>query len=243
MFVGLGPGTNFTSPQVPSSGIKSEDWNSQRCRYREGRGQEAFQSLYIKSADGAGTQTALSNGGFATDWSRDGAILLSRFTDTRGGLYVLRIKDGNLEGGAAPYIAGPAIEGVFSGDGQWVAYSSAESGKGEIYVSSFPDATRKRTVISTGGGSMPRWSRDGRELYCIASNNTVMAATVTTGASFEVGKPKSVFTVAGRIRGWDVTPDGRFLLNVDVEQASTTVGNAPAARPAIVVSNWQTSLQ
>ena len=97
------------------------------------------------------------------------------------------------------------------------------------------------SVPYTGGGSTPRWSRDGRELHYIASNNTVMAATVTTGASFEVGKPKFVFTVAGRIRGWTSPPTA-----VSCERGRGASQHNSGKRPgraAGVVSNWQTSLQ
>ena len=204
--------------------------------------------LYTKAADGAGSETMLfKEGGFPMDWSRDGVVLLSRLDLSRGtqtaALFALRVKDGKVDGDMTPYLATPANvnNGVFSPDGRWVAYESDESGKTEIYVSSFPDATRSRTIISAGGGRMPRWSRNGRELFYIAPDNALMAVPVATGASFQPGKLKALFTAAGRVLGWDVAPDGRFLLNVTV--ANATTGNLPAASPAIVVSNWQTALR
>jgi eukaryotic-like serine/threonine-protein kinase len=204
--------------------------------------------LYMKAADGAGSETMLlRGGGFPTDWSRDGFILLSRLNLSGGtpspSLFALRVKDGKADGEVTPYLVTPANvnNGVFSPDGHWVAYESDESGKTEIYVSSFPDATRSRTIISAGGGRMPRWSRNGRELFYLSNDNALTAVPITTASSVQPGKLKELFTASGRVLGWDVAPDGRFLLNVAA--ANPTTGNSPAASPAIVVSNWQTALR
>jgi Tol biopolymer transport system component len=74
--------------------------------------------------------------------------------------------------------------GQFSPDGKWVAYASNESGKWEIYVTSFPEAKGK-WQISSGGGEQPRWRGDGKELFYLSSDGNVMAAPVSTGTNFD----------------------------------------------------------
>ena len=64
-----------------------------------------------------------------------------------------------------------------------MAYASNETGKWEIYVTSFPDA-RGKWQVSTGGGEQPRWRRDGKELFYLSSDGKMMAAPVTTGDQF-----------------------------------------------------------
>jgi hypothetical protein len=70
-------------------------------------------------------------------------------------------------------------------------------------------------AVSNGSGSAPRWRRDGRELYFIAPDGTVMAAAVTPGARLSVGVPQRLFTLPGSHGDWDVVPDGsRFLIAI-----------------------------
>jgi hypothetical protein len=100
-------------------------------------------------------------------------------------------------------------------------------------------------LISTSGGDMPRWRRDGTEVFYLASNaNTLMAASVNgKGSSFEVGAVKPLFdfrpawlprSAVGRL--YDVSADGqRFLVNTAIEQV--------ASRPITVVSNWTALLK
>jgi Tol biopolymer transport system component len=82
-----------------------------------------------------------------------------------------------------------------SPDGHWIAYTSDESGAWEVYVQSFPTAGRKR-VISVGGGGQPEWRRDGRELFYLSPDGTLMAVSVTTTAPFDVSRPTPLFHAA-----------------------------------------------
>jgi len=81
--------------------------------------------------------------------------------------------------------------GQFSPDGRWVAYETDESGRFEIVVQPFPEATDKWTV-SNGGGTQPRWSADGKELYFIAPDGKLMAAPITSTATFAAGTPTAL---------------------------------------------------
>ena len=119
------------------------------------------------------------------------------------------------------------MDGQFSPDGRWVVYTSNESGQDEIYMQSYP-AGANRTPVSSRGGSKPRWSRDGRELFYIEGNALVAVPVRVDGA-------------IGALTGYDVTPDGqRFLmtrpdpgsvprqLNVILNWASDSAQSVPA---------------
>ena len=143
--------------------------------------------------------------------------------------------------------------GQFSPDGRWVAYMSNESGRPEIYVRSFvepaaPTANDRATAkqaggqwqVSTAGGIFPRWRPDGKELYYIGPDGQMMAAPVTaTGETLEPGTPVTLFQT--RIFGggtynaqgrqqYDVTRDGRFLINTVLDSA---------ASPITLLQNWK----
>ena len=104
---------------------------------------------------------------------------------------------------------------MFSPDGRWIAYHSDESGRFEAYVRPFPGPGDKWQV-STGGGTRPVWSRDGREIFFETLDNRIMVADYTAKAdSFASGKPR--LWSATRIRdfagvaNFDVAPDGKRL--------------------------------
>jgi Tol biopolymer transport system component len=125
-----------------------------------------------------------------------------------------------------------------SPDGRWFAYESDESGRFEIYVSSFPEPGRKWQV-SAEGGSQPRWRADGRELYFLTPTAKMMVADVDpTGSGFQVGEVTELFD-APRMplsgSDYDVSADGqRFLMN--------TVGDS-AFEPITLVVNWTAELE
>lgn len=82
----------------------------------------------------------------------------------------------------------------FSLDVRWVAYLSNESGKNEVYVSSFP-APGGKVLVSTNGGVQPRWRRDGKELFYVTPDRKLMAVSVKEGSATEFGAPKFLFEV------------------------------------------------
>ena len=92
--------------------------------------------------------------------------------------------------------------------------------------------------VSTNGGERSVWSRDGKELYFLSPEGTMMVAEVKSGSKFETSAPKSLFNVrlARSIDSWfDVSKDGRILIPVQVEQT--------AKAPITVVVNWQAGLK
>ena len=97
-------------------------------------------------------------------------------------------------------------------------------------------------VVSTGGGSKPRWSRDGKELFFVdtsASGSKLMSAAVTImGGSFKPSRPEPLFDLPA-LEGlivYDVSPDGRFLFAVPNQQGQRI-------NPITLVQNWQAGLK
>jgi Tol biopolymer transport system component len=126
-----------------------------------------------------------------------------------------------------------------SPDGGWIAYASDESGRFEVYISSFPSLEHK-VKVSTDGGNLPLWSHDGKELFYIAPVKKLMSVGVKAGTSFEPGLPKELFetSISGGPGGrrYDVANDGkRFLIVTQVE------ANKPL--PISVVLNWTAGLK
>jgi hypothetical protein len=126
----------------------------------------------------------------------------------------------------------------FSPDGKWLAYSSSESGRFEVYVTPFPGPGGK-WLVSTGGGWFPQWRRDGREIFYVSPlDDKIMAAEVkANGSSFEVGAVHALFEIRPYFglytaNLFDVTPDGqRFIVAYDAQQSNaalTLVTNWPA---------------
>jgi serine/threonine protein kinase len=191
--------------------------------------------LYMKNADGTKEEKSVVHDDFnkyPNDWSRDGKYILY----TRGpDLWVVTVPD--LTSKLYLKAASVLRNGQFSTDGKWVAYASNESGKWEIYVTSFPDPQGKWQV-STGGGEQPRWRGDGKELFYLSSDNKMMVAPVTPGAKFDSGTPIALFQANPReqvslndVFVYDVRRDGKeFLINTKVRR--------PETAPMSVVLNW-----
>jgi Tol biopolymer transport system component len=103
---------------------------------------------------------------------------------------------------------------AFSPEGRWLAYESNESGGYEVYVRPFPGPGGK-WQISTGGGLLPKWSRDGKELYYRTTDSKIMVVTYTaSGESFRADKPQlwspGQFTDRGLFTyNFDLHPDGK----------------------------------
>jgi eukaryotic-like serine/threonine-protein kinase len=106
----------------------------------------------------------------------------------------------------------------FSPDSRWLAYQSDESGQVEVYVRGFPTGPIQR--ISSSGGGMPVWRRDGKELFFLSRDGKLMSVSVRQADSrLETGPPQPLFelrlndTLLPFRRKYDVYPDGeRFLV-------------------------------
>ena len=168
------------------------------------------------------------------DISQDGRVLVFlNDVQSTSDLWLLPLQG---ERKAAPWFRSRFKEASprFSPDGRWIAYESDESGNPEIYVALTEGAGEKRR-LSIAGGRYPRWRRDGKELFYVALDGSVMAVPVQTGSRLEVASPIPLFRLESQIKEYDVAPDGsRFLVSLPAERVPES--------PIRVMVDWAAGL-
>jgi Tol biopolymer transport system component len=156
-----------------------------------------------------------------TDWPDDRWLIVTESRpDSRNDILVI---PANSTGESRDYAHTPFNEaqGVVSPDGRWLAYSSDESGRFEIYVDAFPTPGR-RGRLTVGGGAEPRWRRDGTELFFRRGSELHAVRVGLTGEVPVALASERLFDAGAEIRAFDVAPDGqRFLLNVPAPGSGT----------------------
>ena len=199
--------------------------------------------MYARSTAGRNDEEVLlhtAENKIVNDWSPDGRYIVYVSTNpvTKKDMWLLPQFGARKP---VPYLQTPAneIQGQISPDGRWMAYASDESGSWQVYVQTFPVRGRKR-VVSVNGGAQPRWRRDGRELFYLAADHTLMAVQVTPGDTLEPGRPQPLFhaDIFGRLSTYrshyTVTADGqRFLVD-------SLNGSQPSITTLV---NWTALLQ
>ncbi|MGQ0734528.1 MAG: hypothetical protein ACT4QD_12840, partial [Acidobacteriota bacterium] len=168
-------------------------------------------------------------------WSPDGRFLI--YTTADNDVYALP-----MTGDRTPVPVATTkfreSDGRVSPDGRWIAYVSNESGRNEIHVQSFPDATLKQPV-STAGGGIPRWSHDGRELYYVAPGDTLMAIAIKPSRDgLSVAAPTRLFQAQGlqfAEGSYAVSSTGRFLVSAPLAERTR--------QPITVILNWASGLR
>jgi Tol biopolymer transport system component len=121
--------------------------------------------------------------------------------------------------------------GTFSPDGKWVAYQSNESGTHEIWVTDFPEGRQKHRV-SERGGREPRWSHDGKELFYVSADDTLMAAAIADG-------PESARSVPlFRPGAWPGTEGRHYAVSNDGQKFLVQAGRLDQSRTLNVLFNW-----
>ena len=203
--------------------------------------------IYVKDATGGGPDEPVFRSKqykIVSDWSRDGRFILFTSFQPNPDLWVFTLEG---ERKAFPYLATGFTEsqGQFSPDTKWIALSN-ESGQAEVYVRPFPFAPGK-WQISSNGGRLPRWRRDGKELYYLDANLKLVAVPVkaTPGPKpvFEPGAPQMLFdtnapSVPPFVNWFPYAPsaDGsRFLVNTNAV--------SPGEAPLTVVVNWLSAVE
>ena len=199
--------------------------------------------IFSKPAAGTGEATLLVGGPLDDeypDWSPDGNYMVydvSGDPKNKGDIRYLKHKTDGVGFEEAVFLSTPRQEGAakFSPDGRFVAYCSDESDRFEVYVRPFPKGAGKWQV-STNGGTQPRWSRDGKELFYF-EGSILMAAPVKTTPSFSVSTPARLFedaSLSGRLRpNYDVSKEGqRFVL------VGLAGDEADTPRSIHVIQNW-----
>jgi len=201
-------------------------------------------NLYQKLATGSANDELLVSTGvskYPNHWSSDGRYIVYESLDPKTNLDLWVLP---LFGDRKPILylrtGSDEWQGQLSPDGRWMAYTSNESGRSEVYVQALPISGGK-WQISTNGGVYPRWRGDGKEIFYLAQDRKVMAVTVKADSTFETGVPAELFPtqvaqVVGVRNPYAVTADGqRFLINTRVEEA----GSSSIA----VVINWHAGLK
>ena len=205
----------------------------------------ATHGVILRRADGTGSDSLLWPGLVdEAALSPDGSWLILRMgarAPTSGGrdIYGLRL---GVDSALTPLVVTPYDENAFalSPDGRWLAYESDETGRVEVFIRPFPNTIAAKIQVSSSGGSTPLWARNGRELFFLSPDNTMMAVPVAGGAPLQLGEPRALFQRRGPLAGaspswytpWDVAPDGRFIMVRSVETERSIDA------PLIVVENW-----
>ena len=208
-------------------------------------------NLHQKRVSGAEVEErliTLSDNSQPSDWSRDGRFIAyaSLHPTSQWDLWLLPMSIAP-EADRKPvlYLQTKFNEnlGQFSPDGRWLAYVSDQSGINEVYIGTSPKFSIARQ-ISGNGGSQPRWRADGRELFYVAADGTLMAVSVKTVDNFEASGPVPLFKTGIPRTGvsgtyvytpnYAVARDGqRFLISTAAGQPSV---------PTNIVLNWTAAL-
>jgi Tol biopolymer transport system component len=193
--------------------------------------------LFQKPASGVvPEQLVLGDGGekYPMSWAADGESALYWEYDGDGTRLATLPLTGEQE--RQVFLEGRVSQGRLSPDGRWVVYDSAESGRSEVYVVSYPAPTR-RWQVSVAGGSLSRWRADGREIFYVARDNKLMAAAVDgLGAELTIANAQALFDArpVGPRAFYAPAPDGqRFLINM------VAGDSAPAIT---LLQNWSQAL-
>jgi Tol biopolymer transport system component len=223
-----------------SSGGMNPAWSpdGRYVAYNGGHG------IYRKATDGGAPQELLLRSetlAVPKSWSPDGHYLIYARVNAGTGADLFALPIAQPDSHPLVLAQTPATEdqGQFSPDVHWVAYTSNESGQSEIYVIPFPPASNAgRWVVSRGGGVMPRWRRDGKELFYISPDWKMMAVDIRTNPNFQSGMPRALFDtemVDTGIRtgpmSWDISADGKRFLIISENSASASSLN--------IILNWR----
>lgn len=200
--------------------------------------------LKIKAADNSGPEQNLlpSPSDFAAfpSISADGRHLVFQSNGAKTGWDVWGV---DLQGERKPFplVQTPFLELLpsISPDGKWVAYISNETGRTEVYITTFAGDGAKWQV-STDGGREPRWRGDGKELFFSAHDSSIMAVDISTeNNTLVLGTPHLLFRArmqSAPLGQFDVTHDGKkFLVN--------SVNAQGGSNPLTLVTNWAAALK
>lgn len=204
-------------------------------------------AIYTRSTSGGNEDVVLLANDqikILQDWSPDGHYLVyvsGSTRPTRNDLWLLPLQGGDRT--PTPYLqaASNEIQARVSPDGRWLVYVSDESGRWEVYIQTFPTPGGKRR-ISVGGGAQPQWREDGRELYYLSLDNTMMAVDITAIGTLQVGRPRTLFrapllgSVTDYRNLYAVTRDGsRFLIK--------SIAAGGYQEPITILVNWAAAVR
>ena len=224
---------------------KSVVWSGDSSRIAFSSSRDDRQaSVYTKAADGSGTEELLFSaerltgvGGVAPrSWSPDNQWLALVVADRKQGTIIAYSPADDT---TVPILDTPAQEGLasFSPDGRWLAYTSNDSGRHQVYVRPFP-GPGSQWQISVDGGIEPRWTRDGKRLF-FRNLRELLVADIDTSSGFAVGRPRIVLDdliPATLEQSYAVAPDGEKILLVE------PMDQELVQNQLTVILNWTTTL-
>jgi serine/threonine-protein kinase len=228
----------------PNRGVA---WNHDATRIAFSIQRDGTEGIYWQSADGTGTPVRLTEGKrpqLPLGFTPDGNYLLFMEPERPPwDIYLVGLADRKIQ----PLLTEPKfseLNGEVSPNGRWLAYQSNESGSDEVYVRSFPNVDDQKRLVSSGGGTRPTWSANGKELFYFTPPDTIMAVPVTTnGVTFAFDNPAVAVKAnlaAGLPNGrtYAVSADGkRFLVIKNAAQG-------PTISPQLVINlNWVDELK
>ena len=207
--------------------------------------------VYVTSSKGGGTEERiLESFALLHDWSPNGNFIIYGPDDARE-LWSFPVTGEREPTSYLPRSNFVKTAAQVSPDGRWMAYFSNESGRGDVYLQRFPTASGK-WLVSTNGGHSPRWRRDGQELFYVASDQKLMAVSISGNgrhtADFHpdrVVRPQCLWRYrrSGR-RRWrwqpstskNVSGDGqRFIVGRPVDEAREA--------PITILTHWTAALK
>ncbi len=228
-----------SSPGFESLPTWSPD--ARRIAYAGDQTQTSPPKLIIKNAGGTGTDERIVEGRvFPLDWSRDGQFLLYMVDGGATHSDIWLYEFGKKTSRALLASTFNENGARFSPDGKWIAFTSDEGHDKQVYVQSFPDGATK-IQVSTAGGEQAQWSGNGRELFFLAPDTTLMSAELrSSGSSVSVGAIQPLFVT-------NAEPPrvlrNVFAASVDGQRFLVMVPVVPSSAPSLVaVFNWTSGL-
>jgi serine/threonine-protein kinase len=233
-----------TLTTLPSAGsTQAPAWTPDGLRLIYRATQGGRRNIFWRAADGTGDEERLTTSDTLqtpTMVSRQGmrAFFFETSAATGPDLWMMP-----LEGARRPEVVlrtrFTEASARLSPDGRWLAYSSDESGRNEIYIRAFGH-TGGKFSISTDGGSAPLWSHDGRQLF-YRNRDKMMGVDIGSGPTPTAGAPHLIFSGTYQVSdtgvaGYDVASDGRFLM---IQPNTSPL----AGRHIQVVLNWFSELR
>jgi eukaryotic-like serine/threonine-protein kinase len=228
-------------------------WAPDGSRFAFRSDREGPQKIYVSSLANPREAKRLTSGPFdvPSSWTPDGKeLLFTRGYASLGGntdVYAVSIDQPDK---LRPILATPADERFpeLSPDGKWLAYTSNDAGRPELYVQPYP-GPGMRVTITSGGAADPAWSKKGNELFYRLGNQIMAVPFTVAGESFRPGKPVALFEQGSLGSGttvratYDVAADGRFLLNQPIPDAAQERSRRMAPVSLRFVLNWTQGIQ
>jgi Tol biopolymer transport system component len=190
-------------------------------------------NLFSIRTDGSSTVERLTTSErnqFTGSWGKELLAFTETHPDSGEDIWTLSMFEDRVP---RPFLQSAANESApaVSPDDRWIAYTSDESGREEVYLLPAQE-TGGRHQVSTEGGSLPRWRADGRELFYLQGDQ-MMTVETRIDENPRLGLPKKLFALSqGLIALYDVTPDGQRFVMVDASESE------PPPKEIILVQNW-----